>query len=1628
MKKILSILVMCVILGVGNVWAQGKVQVNAYACINEKSTTNLGGGEVQAHAASRDRWSGSDWNSGARAIKSQIEGSEALGRLSQTHYKVSYSADAYPNNGYYFSHWLNEEGKIITGKGDAKNGIKDIEHPWVGSGIAPVNVYAIFKPVSITTDKPIIQIDSKDKEQYAEETITFNVVGVDAMSDFLNSDVMLSGDSRFSIPAGGGAIFSGDKNNGTVTVTIRYTDDNHHILNSPFPTATLTLTSAGKENSQAITITATSDLSPYFTVSPSLCDFSPSNPLELGAETQTKTLNISASSITAGEGTWSAYFKDSEDAGVKGYALDASDPQNPKVLFTPQAAYNNQANIETILCVKCEYQDATPQIVPYVQEITLSADVGKVFTINALTNAIMTFDVIDYSEINNPVSMEYPVYTTLLLSDFHVTEDLHGVTYATTIEGKGSLTDKIIVTAQSNLTPGEHVSTLVYKEKDGDLETSLTINVPIRLAKPIVEVVEGIGLALELDWQDVYGATSYIIKSEDTHVMTIEKDDEGNLASYYKVSSIAGKSLVVGKQYSFTVTAVYAPNAFGNRTSKEILATPSAPAKITSTTVLDLYTGTDKSGSRPYHKDGKRLVDLSATFKDGVAVFDQLFVFGLTTGVDGSHTINSPTTTKNSDAVTPCYIYKKSGSDYILSKTIPNVNIATKPADFSIKASGQKIYFTGYAPYASCGSTWDENGVFFITGSGTTIDLYLDNLELYARPKAETGTVVPKYSFEVYDVSDLGSYGNSFNLDIQGTSTDDIKVDMYAQGSGSAFCFKSTSSSTFTPKLHLNGENILQSTQGMSIEVIVKVDMTVPILNKHIKLDYGPVVATQHSSPIQVVHDKETIKNPTMVTIDDLWGNEIRTNGFLNLAAGSDVRPAPTVDLGNDKTTLVVDGGQLLFSNSYNSSDDYSVSYAISYRVFSGLGGRATMYGIGSDQPGGTVKFTDGTIRCQPLPDIYFNTEIGQKLYHNTTSMKCPSNTIIDGGTFSCDVLACATSTSKGTSPKNSKGDALCMIEIPIKSVNTNGTAVLTDDWMTYAFSNGASTSDLDYYGIESLTPETVIIEDNSEQQMVKLLLPSKRVCFKEEIITPWVMCYPELIVSEASTGGDVKVPYSITKGEEGKTIVKKTSKLFYGEIDQIFMAAILGDYRAPGDLTVSLPSYVNAIVENTDEYVVYDKIYMMIPVIANQWKMFVPPFDVANVYVVESYPEEKLLQDFGTDYIDAKGKTTKKIQGENIEKARYAQSWRMLDLFYQWVWNVDQMKNTSDFWSNDKRYAPIGQYESMGSFVQLWMDMYDPEYRPIIEQLYHYTSDPSAKYPDGKYWWDANFYLYEADGKEWNVSADGLDAKWKEVTTVSQPRAVGAKADQHSVIMRKGGIYVINFPSTIVNSEEQNFLETWDYWSGKYIILEGYPETEIDTDGDGELDSKGQVLEGASAAVDILAEYFVDNSALLKGNYTFSNMNITGLSNAFMLNNYMKDDDFDAELIDPDYDHNVYVANTEVVDLTPAQGFLLANIPDPENKIARAINVKDGSIIYSDVNDNTPTSTPTIAGNKQMMVYNIEGGVGIVPVVAQQVSIYNAAGQLVTSEYLTDEVHISLPTGIYLIAGTQDQFKAVVK
>lgn len=1074
---------------------------------------------------------------------------------------------------------------------------------------------------------------------------------------------------------------------------------------------------------------------------------------------------------------------------------------------------------------------------------------------------------------------------------------------------------------------------------------------------------------------------------------------------------------------------------------------PGVPLKLTSTTEHDIYTGTENVGSYPYYSKGKVKVNLSAAFNNGVAAFDKLYIFGLTTG-DANNNIKIADAVTASNAVTPCFIYQKSGNDYVFETKIDNVNIPTKPAQFNITASGQKIYFTGYAPSASCGSTWEEKGVFFISGQGN-VDLYFDNLQLFARPKSQDGTTnVTKQTFSITGIDDASILSRD---DIDGSiGSNGVDVDFYTQGSGSVFCFQPIKNgSTFTPKIHLLNENLLESTQG--VHLFVKVDFVLEVDRN----------ATQHSAPIQILHNENTIKTATELTIDDIWHSQ-RTNGILNLARTSS-RPAPTIDLGYSNTTLNINGGQLFLSNSFNLSDSYDVSYAISYRQKNMMDNLAIMYGLGDDQPGGTVYFNDGTINCKPLSEENFNTTQGQKLFHNKESMKCPLNTYIRGGSFNCNVLACSATTSKGASPKNDKnGDALCIVSIPVASKNTNGTAVLPNNWVDLAVAQGAKPASevlyggsYNYYKTESMTPETVTIDDE-EVAVVNLMLPSHNICFKEVLTTPWVACFPYMSVKALSQtqefGGDVEVPFALST-DDGLTKVERTSKLLYGEIDHYMVNLVKGEgvdidgnaykYEVPGDgdskPTLTLDSEepgASASVKNTHQFAVYDKVYMVMPLVANQWRMFVPPFDVANVYVIEPYTEENILALYDSN---KDGKLTNMANNE-VTKARYGQAYRNMDFMYNWIYSIYAMKSNSDIWSNDSKAPAMGDIYSYGTFMQTWLETYEgmadkPTVKNCIQQLYHYKSSNEG-YPTGMTRWDANFYLYEAEDTEWTIAGSTMNTGWKEVPTISMKRKIN---EDHNVIMKKGGVYVMNFPSTIKNNEIYDYINTWDYWTGKYIILEGYPEVDIDTDGNGIPDDKAQILSGSqydwngtALTETVLASYETENIAALRGNATFSKLDISGHDNAYVLNNYYRgknvNEDISREnegknMLDPDLPHNVYV-NT-VVELTPGEGFVLANIPAPAGMKPRAINIKTGEITYR---NETTTSVPTISGNKQMMVYNIEGGVGIVPVVEQQVSIYNAAGQLVTSEYLTDEVHISLPTGIYLIAGAQDQFKAVVK
>lgn len=1487
------------------------------------------------------------------------------------------------NDGYYLSKWAKTDGGTSIGNNangqyvsvDAKAS-KNNENKRVDGG----TYYAHFEPVSVLGAEAVGgNIQTKGLHGTATKDVVFNVSNADDVADF-----------TYSVSGVGFEIVNAAYANNKVTLTVQYTDQNIH--GSKVGTATVRLRSKGAAANippATATIYADSDLQPTFTPP---ADYNYGDIYKGDAKTSGEALFALNMNNTAShpDAEWYVTWQGQGD-DADAFTCAPFEQGKCVVTFTPK---DRLGEYSVALILNVSYTDSKGTTV------TSSNSTVTVLKVNVIapTESKIVFDPDSY-DFGSIQTME--VKSQLIARSL---QNVENVTYSfgTDLPANFPFSYELLagylrITAAPKA-PGSYSATLTATgddTRDGHsgekVSAQLTLRMEAGLKGAELTGFSNVVGKHYLTWTKVPGATSYEIYEVNGGVQTIVSTG---------IEEIENTETHITKTVSATTNKTYVVKALSDGTpqytslSNELQIT----SNILTTNILpyvDLWTGTE-GGSDVYPHKIKRQVDLKEIFNDqNKPLYDKAYVFGLTTTSNGG-------ALGLTNAVTPCYVFTKSGDAYTMEK-IDNVNVATKPAQFIINTSGQKIYMTGYAPYASCGSTWWENGVFFFGAETGDVDLYLDNFQVYARPKAVTGTTPITKTYKIAGSGDLGVLNEpdaEFNLwELLGGTGG---INFFVQGSGAVLCFQPTNLNGFKPTIHLRGNNMLESALGAYIHV----DVTWPTtLNK---------IADQHSSPIQIIHTKDTRSKTTTLSIDDIWISGERTNGILNLANKSQ-RAAPTIDLGNDKTTLNINGGQLFLSNAFNTSDQYTVSYAISYRNKAyAWDGRtiAAMFGIGDDQPGGVVNFNDGSINCAPLVINMNNTkqkEVFERLYHNATSMKCPQKTYVNGGTFSCDVLSCAATESKGSSPKNSAGKALCSVTIPVASTTPIGTAVLANDWMTYASQNGANTTDLAYYGIQSMQPK---------DGEVHLLLPSDLVCFKDEISIPWVMCIPEINAKisgvDASIGGNKTIEFSAVQGELNTTVTK-TSRLLYGQLGEIIQASI-ATYEPAGDFTFSLSNNLFQAITNPERYAVYEKIYMMVPVVANEWKMFTPPFDVSNVYVIDAYPEDKLKEEFGTT-INGK----KVIESANVMTARYAQSHRTLDMIYNWLVNTELFGANADIWSNDTRYPAVGNKNSMALYLVEWMNMYPASETPKIEQLYHYAFEGS--YPTGKTCWDANFYLYKA-GDTWTFDAAGnLQPEWNEVNTISLPR--NFKGD-HNVIMKKGEVYVYSFPHTVYNDGRHNPETMWDYWTGKYILLEGYPTEDIDSDGNGIADCKGQMLSGSekdwnnnTLASTMLANYTTANSATLRGNYTFSVIEVMK-DNAFFLNRTLNMDG-QAE--------NVYIKSTGQETLYPTDGFMLANVPAlaaaPQRR-AVGINFMTGAVTYED--DQTATSTPTIVGDHKMLVYTMDGGLGIIPVAPQQVTVYNAAGQLVTSQYVADEVQVNLPSGIYFVCGENDRVKAMVK
>lgn len=1467
--------------------------------------------------------------------------------LEKVHYYILY---ARPNNGYCFVGWTKDsEGSKI----------KSYDNPYETSIYATSSdksnptteiYYALFRPVSVTSkENSLYTINTTDLRGTGECKISFNVSDADSPEDFTYS---ATGDG-FVITE---AICADNK----VTLTVQYTDQNIH--GTGIAQSTVTLTSRGDQTStESTTVKVNSDLTPTF-IKPADYSFGEiytGDTKASGTSLYATSKNNAASqpkpaTNNATGAIWTAKIT---GADASAFVLTDESPALGKciVTFCPTEARTYTATLNLTV----RYTDSKGFTINSSTTTTALTGSAKVPETSAIVFSPTTVDmgsVLTGDSVDRQVTVSQQNVTGVTYS-FGDTNAANVFSFAS---AAGSVTLLATPTA-----PGIYSATLTATGNDtregqtGTTIGTLPVSIRVGLQSPILVGGSNLKNTHYLKWTKVPCATTYKVYEVNGGAKTLLKttlaaEDDTHITHYVTASA--------DKTYEVEAISTYGGGNYTSLSNQwqvdhDAIAIGSIP-------YLDLYTGTEKN-STTYPYRPKEKVDLSATFDaEGNALFDKLYIFGLTTASGGGTeltvaTYNSPGKAPN--AVTPCYIYQKTngGMGYTLENTITNMNVSDKPLSDFKNVNGKKLYFTGHCPYGSNGYAKDKKGVVCVEGTaGDKVDIYIQNLTLHGRMHTQSGYLPEdRRTFEEID-----RVGVNFQIAsaILGGDT------QFLPASASAFVFASTSTDPnepFAPTIHLMGDNKLDGGTGW-----IYADATAKQME-----------AGMYSSPIHLY--ASAYNQVTTLSIDDQWpidteGNTIRTNGKLDLCPKDPNRPS--VELGNAYSTLNFNGGQITLKNNLPvAQGTYVSTFAIAMRSISYdvSVASATLVGMGADQPSGNVNFNDGSFYCKAIEQWEWDSYSCANYYHSKESLKCPVNTRMNGGTYYCEPYACSGTENKGGSPTNKYDNALVSTKIPINNTPEGDYGLATVDFEAFANSlvcqieghpDFGRTMAQYYQGKETYGRSSLkAADDQTVTFMVPYQFTNKEIVQEVENIS-WAVTMPVIGGSLAGVKTTMGGSTTVESSE-----YKRTANLLCFEVDQYALDVTNPEkndgytYTTPSNTVLEPINNIEmgfmeegvyqADVENEDPYLVTETQYMFKPIAAaDKWILFSPPFDVTNVYVVEAYNEELLVE----------------MAKEDNTEAYMTQAKAMVDLgFYIGFFAVFQ-KATIPFWN----------------MYYYWLA--DPNI-PAEEKgrgavkLNHFTGEN----------YDANYYLQRSSG-EWTWDGSKFNTDWQYLPAKSEKVTHGD--EPYDVVMKKGEIYSMKFPY-MYDGYMTKGGGSWDYWTGKYLIFEG----------------KGpQTIEGTNKHAEILADMNTAGKAVLRGNATLSTLEVEK-SNAF----YAREG------------NQKFIPSSDLQELYPAEGFLLANPPAgmlmPGRKAA--IDMMSGTVTYEDEEDED-FSTPTIAGKHTLLVYTTPDGLGIMPVVPQQVAIYNAAGQLVTSQYVAENTQFVLPTGIYLIKGEKEQVKAMVK
>ena len=1023
----------------------------------------------------------------------------------------------------------------------------------------------------------------------------------------------------------------------------------------------------------------------------------------------------------------------------------------------------------------------------------------------------------------------------------------------------------------------------------------------------------------------------------------------------------------------------------------------------------DLYTieGSHFEKS-PYTYDE---VNIANAYANGNTLFDYLIIYGETKPASGTK-ITAPTSSAGSNAVTPCFIYKaktdKSG--YELHRYEENVNTAYKiligatdgmaVSEGDIDGNGSMdVYITGFCPYASTGYTKAEEGVWnFQAKEGETLNIYLEDAHIYSRCKTEDG-----HPFQ------SKQDGNSFS-------------ESYVRGSGAVLVFECAEmnnlTNSFKVNIHTRGDNVLMSNHGCFFDI----------------LGYR---AYQVSSPVQIRLTSEQHKNgsKTELTFDDIWPNSSeRTNGYLALK--KQVNNAPSIDMGNPNTVVNFRGGRVHLENAQIVSTNYQTSLAICYRS-GNMGGIDFHFahGIGTDDVGGTVKFYDGTTTVEPMPvdakyrQYYLmDTDANGNELPTTSCLRLPEHTYVYGGSH-CMMRACSNPTSKGGAPKDGpEGNFLGLYKYPSAPWTDDKGMTHKGGW-TANGSNGlvTPTSAPNGYNVESVTPNTngTVGGDNptADDYLNFWVTEDYDDSVKPEVDMDtrfWAACMTKISAEAGGQGGEVGGPTTIEENTE-------VQNMLYCKIDEyIYDAITADDYQAPVQIPstsdyqripISVQGYdegqeiqkvLQNYVTNENDYTIKDRVYYVTTATADMWMTFTPPFDVENVYVIETYSENE-LQKVPKPLEKTKRRAVMEEQAKHnadfaafygVSMALYSKSpiafWDIYNNFIAWAKQED--KNNKD--AQGKPLYIDGDYNLRGKHL-----------------LKHYNGSNAAT---------SHYYLYENAGN-WTID----DADEGKFTVQWQIPDEG-----DGVLMNKGVAYSMLFPycTGCGAGNPIDDREFWDYWSGKFIIFESVSGATIK---DNENNAIGHVIKGSNfvAPDDPSAEQEGDwvfekldnqgTDAIVTGNSTFSLMT-TSESELYTYNSelisqetFYRNVGYDDDGLPIENSANVY----------PTTSFLLATIPaNPQGLPVKGVQ-RSGKIVYGKGSGShgptTDSNIPTVGGGDKLYVTGIAGGINIAVAQPQFVQVISATGVVLYNGYVTDNVNVPLPiNGIYVIKGENEAQK----